>query len=106
MIPQADVIIGMELSDYRGTVNGFVDNGNDGWGYSAASIKPGTKLISISGVDLLPSRTSPSTIESIDISMPADAEATLPSLIEAVKSAIGNDRKDAIGKATASARRT
>ena len=34
----------------------------------------------------------------IDISMPGDAEATLPALIEAVKSAIPNDRKDALEK--------
>jgi len=30
--------------------------------------------------------------------MPGDAEATLPALIEALKSAIPNDRKDALGK--------
>ena len=37
--------------------------------------------------------------QAVDVSMPADAEATLPALIEAVKSAIPNDRKDAIDKA-------
>jgi acetolactate synthase I/II/III large subunit len=36
--------------------------------------------------------------QSVDISMPGDAEATLPPLIDAVKSAIGNDRKDAMAK--------
>ena len=30
VIGQADVVIGMELSDYWGTVNGFWDNGDDG----------------------------------------------------------------------------
>jgi thiamine pyrophosphate-dependent acetolactate synthase large subunit-like protein len=34
----------------------------------------------------------------VDVSMPADAEATLPALIEAVKSAIPDSRKDAIAK--------
>jgi thiamine pyrophosphate-dependent acetolactate synthase large subunit-like protein len=100
VIPQADVIIGMELSDYWGTVNGFTDNGNDGWGHSAPKIKPGTKLISISSVELLTKSNYQDfqQFQSVDISMPGDAEATLPSLIEAVKSAIGNDRKDAISK--------
>jgi acetolactate synthase-1/2/3 large subunit len=100
VIPQADVIIGMELSDYWGTVNGFTDNGNDGWGHNGSKIKPGTKLISISSVDLLTKSNYQDfqQFQSVDISMPGDAEATLPSLIEAVKSAIGNDKKDAIAK--------
>ena len=37
--------------------------------------------------------------------MPADAEATLPALIEAVKSAIPNDRKAAIEKRGEAARK-
>jgi thiamine pyrophosphate-dependent acetolactate synthase large subunit-like protein len=100
VISQADVVIGMELSDYWGTVNGYVDNGNDGWGHYVSKVKPGTKLISISAVDLLTKSNYQDfqQFQSIDISMPGDAEATLPSLIEAVKSAIGNDRKDAIAK--------
>ena len=85
VIPQADVIIGMELSDYWGTVNGVIDNGNDGWGQNVTKIKPGTKLISISAVDLLTKSNYQDfqQFQSIDISMPGDAEATLPSLIEA-----------------------
>ena len=90
----------MELSDYWGTVNGVIDNGNNGFGQVVTKIKPGTKLISISSVDLLTKSNYQDfqQFQSIDISMPGDAEATLPSLIEAVKSAIGNDRKDAIAK--------
>ncbi len=38
----------MELSDYWDTVNGFIDNGDDGFGHNVTKIKPGTKLISIS----------------------------------------------------------
>jgi acetolactate synthase-1/2/3 large subunit len=100
VIGQADVIIGMELSDYWGTVNGFIDNGNEGVGQNTTKIKPNTKLISISSVDLLTKSNYQDfqQFQSIDISMPGDAEATLPSLIEALKSAIGNDRKDAIAK--------
>ena len=63
-------------------------------------LKPGTKLISISSVDLITKSNYQDfqRFQSIDISMPGDAEATLPSLIEAVKSAISNDRKDAMSK--------
>ena len=100
VIPQADVIIGMELSDYWATVNGFIDNGDDGFGRNYTKIKPTAKLISISSVDLLTKSNYQDfqRFQSIDVSMPGDAEATLPSLIEAVKSAIPNDRKDAIAK--------
>jgi len=100
VVSQADVVIGMELSDYWGTVNGFLDNGDDGFGRNFSKIKPGTKLISISSVDLLTKSNYQDfqRFQSIDISMPGDAEATLPSLIEAVKSAIPNDRKDAMAK--------
>ncbi len=100
VISQADVVIGMELSDYWGTVNGFWDNGDDGFGHNFSKIKPGTKLISISSVDLLTKSNYQDfqRFQSIDVSMPGDAEATLPSLIEAVKSAISSDRKDAMSK--------
>ena len=41
LIGQADVILGLELSDYWGTVNGFIDNGeNDGAGLQESRIKP------------------------------------------------------------------
>ncbi len=100
VISQADVVIGMELSDYWGTVNGFWDNGDDGFGHNFSKVKPDTKLISISSVDLITKSNYQDfqRFQSIDISMPGDAEATLPSLIEAVKSAIPADRKDAMTK--------
>src|SRR5208282_4343176 len=71
----------MELSDYWGTVNGFIDNGNDGFGQNVGKTKPGTKLISISSVDLLTKSNYQDfqRFQSIDVSMPGDAEATLPS---------------------------
>jgi thiamine pyrophosphate-dependent acetolactate synthase large subunit-like protein len=90
----------MEVSDYWNTVNGFIDNGHDGIGQNVTKIKPNTKLISISSVDLITKSNYQDfqRFQSIDVSMPGDAEATLPALIEAVKSAIPNDRKDAISK--------
>ena len=106
VINSADVIIGLELSDYWNTVNGFIDNGYEGVGQNISKIKPGTKLISVSSVDLLTKSNYQDfqRFQSIDISMPGDAEATLPSLIDALKSAIGNDRKDAIAKRGAAIR--
>jgi acetolactate synthase I/II/III large subunit len=100
IIARADVVIGMELSDYWGTVNGFLDNGDDGFGLNFSKIKPSTKLISISSVDLLTKSNYQDfqRFQSIDIAMPGDAEATLPSLIEAVKFAIPIDRKNAMLK--------
>src|SRR5499426_3909331 len=46
VIGRADVIIGLELSDYWGTVNAWIDNGgDDGSGTRESRIKPDTKLI-------------------------------------------------------------
>ncbi|MBI3702478.1 MAG: twin-arginine translocation signal domain-containing protein, partial [Rhizobiales bacterium] len=100
VIGQADVIIGMELSDFWGTVNGFIDNGEHGIGVNESKIKPGTKLIGISSVELITKSNYQDfqRFQVVDVSMPADAEATLPVLIEAVKAAIPNDRKAAIAK--------
>ena len=52
VIGQADVILGLELSDYWATVNAWIDNGEHGHGIQESRIKPGTKLISINSVDL------------------------------------------------------
>ena len=100
VVGQADVVLGLELADYWNTVNGFIDNGDDGIGRNISKIKPGTKLISINSSELLTKSNYQEfqRFQSVDVSMPADAEATLPALIEAVKAALPNDRKDAIAK--------
>jgi thiamine pyrophosphate-dependent acetolactate synthase large subunit-like protein len=100
VIGQADVIIGLELSDYWATVNAWIDNGENGHGVQESRVKPGTKLISINAVDLNTKSNYQDfqRFQVIDVQMAADAEATLPALIEAVKSAIPNDRKAAIEK--------
>jgi thiamine pyrophosphate-dependent acetolactate synthase large subunit-like protein len=99
-VNNADVIIGMELSDYWGVVNSYIDNGEHGIGVNTSKIKPDTKLISISSVDLNTKSNYQDfqRFQVIDVQMAADAEATLPALIEAVKAAIPNDRKAAIEK--------
>jgi thiamine pyrophosphate-dependent acetolactate synthase large subunit-like protein len=101
VIRNADVVLGLELSDFWATVNGQVDNGeNDGHGIQESRIKPGTKLISINSVELHTKANYQDfqRFQVVDVGMAADAEATLPSLIEAVRAAIPNDRKAAIAK--------
>jgi thiamine pyrophosphate-dependent acetolactate synthase large subunit-like protein len=100
-IAQADVVLGLELTDFWATVNAFIDNGdNDGKGLQQPRIKPGTKLISINSVELHTKSNYQDfqRFQVVDVGMAADAEATLPALIEAVRAAIPNDRKDAYAK--------
>ena len=100
-VNDADVIIGMELSDFWGTVNAYTDNAqNSGIGTNSSRIKAGTKLISISSVDLNTKANYQDfqRFQVIDVQMAADAQATLPALIEAVKAAIPNSAKAAIAK--------
>ena len=53
LIRQADVILGLECSDFWNTVNQWIDNGEEhGHGLRESRIKPGTKLITISSVEL------------------------------------------------------
>jgi len=101
VIGQADVILGLELTDFWATVNAFIDNGeNNGHGLQESRIKPGTKLISINSVELHTKANYQDfqRFQVVDVGMAADAEATLPALIEAVKAAIPNDKKAAIEK--------
>jgi acetolactate synthase-1/2/3 large subunit len=99
-VNNADVIIGMELSDFWGIVNSYIDNGEHGIGINETKLKPGTKLISISSIDLLTKANYQDfqRFQPVDVAMAADAEATLPVLLEAVKSAIPTSAKPAIAK--------
>jgi thiamine pyrophosphate-dependent acetolactate synthase large subunit-like protein len=106
-VGNADVILGLELTDFWATVNAYIDNGEQGVGINTSRIKPETKLISISASELLTKANYQDfqRFQSVDVSMPADAEATLPALIEAVKAAIPDDRKAAIEKRGEAARK-
>src|SRR5437016_4716196 len=95
----ADVILGLELSDFWATVNSYTDNGeNGGIGANGTRIKPGTKLISISSVELNTKSNYQDfqRFQPVDVPMAGDAETTLPALIEAVKAAIPGSKKAAI----------
>jgi thiamine pyrophosphate-dependent acetolactate synthase large subunit-like protein len=96
LLRDADVIIGFELSDYWGTVNGYVDNGeNDGAGLQESHIKPNAKLISISSITLNTKSNYQDfqRFQTVDIEMAGDAQATMPALIEAVKQALPASRR-------------
>jgi thiamine pyrophosphate-dependent acetolactate synthase large subunit-like protein len=101
LIRNADVILGLEVSDFWNTINQWIDNGeNHGHGLQEKRIKPNAKLITISSVDLLTKSNLQDfqRFTPVDIAMAADGQTSLPSLIELVKSAIPADKKDAYQK--------
>jgi len=93
-IAAADVIAGLELTDFWSVVNSV-----HGQVYPEPRpiTKPGTKLISISANDLFAKSNYQDfqRYQPVELAIAADAEATLPSLIEAVKRQITDDRKRA-----------
>jgi thiamine pyrophosphate-dependent acetolactate synthase large subunit-like protein len=86
VITDADVILGLELTDFWGVVNSFRDQLHR---TSKSVINEGTKLISITAGDLYMKGNYQDMQRSpeVDLAIAADAEATLPSLIEAVAGA-------------------
>jgi len=106
LIAAADVIVGLELTDFWGTVNAYRDQLHR---TSRSSIKAGTKLISITSGDLYgkPNYQDQQRYPEVDIAMAADGEATMPALLESVKRQLNGDRKRVFedrGKKLASSR--
>jgi len=95
LIANADVILGLELTDFWGTVDAFRDSLVRS---SRSIVKPGTKLISINANDLYTKGNYQDfqRYPEVDIAMAADAEATLPALIEACKRLMTADRQRAL----------
>src|SRR5258705_8442520 len=94
LLGNADVVLGLELTDFWGTVDSFRDSLVRS---SRPLTKPGAKLISITAGDLFMKSNYQDfqRYPEVDIAMAADAETTLPALIEAVKRAMTSDRKTA-----------
>ncbi len=92
LVRNADLIVGLEVADFWGTVNNYRDQLERS---SRPLTKPGTKLVSISPTDLyLKSNYQDfQRYTELDMAIAADAEATLPSLIEACKRLITSDRR-------------
>jgi thiamine pyrophosphate-dependent acetolactate synthase large subunit-like protein len=92
LIANADVILGLELTDFWGTVgtvrDALVRN-------SVSFIRPGTRLISINSLDLAAKGNYQDfqRYPEVDVAMAADAEATLPALVDASKRLVTDDRR-------------
>jgi thiamine pyrophosphate-dependent acetolactate synthase large subunit-like protein len=98
------VVLGLELTDYWGTFNSMVDNAEQ---TETPIVRSGTRLISL-GVGELYIRANYQDFQRyqpVDIAIGADAETTLPSLIEAVRAAIPASRRAAIAARGDEARR-
>ena len=103
-IARADVVLGLELTDFFGAVNRFVDSEHF---QLSSRVRPGTKLISI-GVGDLYTRANYQDfqrLQPVDVSIGADAQATLPALIEAVRQEIPEARRATIAPRGDNARR-
>jgi acetolactate synthase-1/2/3 large subunit len=94
-ISNADVILGLELADFWGAIHSYRDQMER---TSRPITKPGAKLISISSTGLFfkSNYQNFQRYPEVNLDMAADAQATLPSLIEAVKKQLPASRKDAL----------
>jgi thiamine pyrophosphate-dependent acetolactate synthase large subunit-like protein len=94
LVADADVIIGLELTDFWGTVSTVRDALTR---TSRSFVKPGTKLISVTALDLNTKGNYQDfqRYPEVDVAMAADAEATLPALTEACKRLITPDKRSA-----------
>ena len=91
-IRNADLVVGLEVPDFWGAVNNYRDQLIRS---SRPITKQNAKLVSISAIDLYMKSNYQDfqRYTELDMAIAADAEATLPSLIEACKRLITADRK-------------
>ena len=92
VIAEADMIVGFELVDFWGTVNSLRDQLHRS---TRRVAKPSAKLVSITTGDLYIRSNYQDfrRMQQVDLAIAADGEATLPSLIEAVKRLTTGDRQ-------------
>ena len=92
LVSNADVILGLELTDFWGAIHSFRDQLQR---TSRPVTAEGVKLISITAGDLY-SKGNYQDLQrypEVDLAIAADGEATLPALTEAVKKLITADRQ-------------
>ena len=91
-IAEADVIVGLEVSDFWATVNALRDTLQRS---TRRTTKPSAKLITITTGDLMVRANYQDfrRMQDVDMAIAADGEATLPALIDAVKRLTTGDRK-------------
>jgi acetolactate synthase-1/2/3 large subunit len=92
LIAEADVILGLEVADFWSTVNAYHDQVHRS---SQPIMKAGTKLISITSGDLYTKANYQDFYRytAIDVAIAADAQTTVPSLIEAIRRQLTPERK-------------
>jgi acetolactate synthase-1/2/3 large subunit len=95
LIADADVILGLEVNDFWGALHYFRDQLQR---TSRIIARPGVKTISINSANLFIKSNYQNfqRYPEIDIDMPADAEATMPSLTESVKRHLTASRKNTL----------
>jgi acetolactate synthase-1/2/3 large subunit len=93
-VAAADLILGLEVYDFYGVVHAL---GGQTTVVPRTITKAGVKLLSISSSDLLYKSNYQNfqRYQDVELMVAADAEASLPSLIEAVKKLLTADRKRA-----------
>ncbi len=94
LIAGADVVVGLEVADFWGVLNSFRDQLNR---TSHQIVRPDARVISITSGDLYTKSNYQDfqRFAEVHMAIAADAEATLPSLIEAVQQQMTPDRKRA-----------
>jgi acetolactate synthase-1/2/3 large subunit len=92
VIAEADVILGLEVSDFWSTVNALRDQLHRS---TRRLAKPTAKLITVTTGDLYIRANYQDfrRMQDVDLAIAADGEATLPSIIEAVKRLSNADRR-------------
>jgi acetolactate synthase-1/2/3 large subunit len=102
-VARADVILGLELTDFFGTVNSFLDNAHPTFG---TRIRPGTRLISLGMGDVYirANYQDFQRYQPVDIALAADVEASLPALVEEVRTALDDSGRARVAARTESAK--
>ena len=93
-LSQADVVLGLEMTDYWGTINSYRDQVHR---TSKPLTKAGAKLIGLGSGDLYTKSNYQDfqRFADLDVAIGGDGEATMPMLIEAVKKHLDGGRKSA-----------
>jgi len=96
-VRDADVVLGLEAQEMW-TITHKMTGLNTFGMESSSTMKPGAKIISISAIELNHKSNYQDfgRYSEVDLSITGDAEATLPSLIEAVKKQMTSDRRIAL----------
>jgi acetolactate synthase-1/2/3 large subunit len=94
-LSQADVVLGLEMTDYWGTINAYRDQLHR---TSKPITKPNAKIISLGCGDLYGKSNyqDQQRFADVDVAMTGDGEATLPMLIEAVRKHTDQGRKSSL----------